>query len=192
MAYRPAPFTVSFFLFFQSKLPRKDSVAVDQSSSGEAHPVLKVKKVVQASEAPTAGQTQKPSLLSMPMQMLFYQKPHVSKQFGGHNPQIQSQCVKWTSIAAATLHTRSSEECKYFLPEFQRPGVDKAYKIIVHRQRGGEEIRCRLEEADRQDFRVGVQGLILELGEPFRVSWEFRHGDLRWLTGQFLALGLKL
>ncbi|OMO69693.1 MIF4G-like, type 3 [Corchorus capsularis] len=83
----------------KQQLPRKDSVAADQSNSGEAHPVPKVKKDVQASVAPTAGQTQKPSLLSMPMtsmQMPFHHQTQV--QFGGHNPQIQSQSVTATSI----------------------------------------------------------------------------------------------
>ncbi|XVE76803.1 hypothetical protein DITRI_Ditri13aG0009700 [Diplodiscus trichospermus] len=81
--------------------PRKDSVAADQSSSGEAHPVPKVKKDAQASVAHPANQSQKPSLLNMPMtsmQMPFHPQPQVSMQFGGPNPQIQSQGVTASTI----------------------------------------------------------------------------------------------
>ncbi|XWS35564.1 hypothetical protein CRYUN_Cryun20dG0008000 [Craigia yunnanensis] len=85
----------------KQQLPRKDSVATDQSNSGEAHPVPKVKKDAQASLAPPANQTQKPSLLNMPltsMQMPFHHQPQVSMQFGGPNPQIHSQSITATSI----------------------------------------------------------------------------------------------
>ncbi|XP_022735134.1 eukaryotic translation initiation factor 4G-like [Durio zibethinus] len=85
----------------KQQLPRKDSVATDQSNSGEAHPVPNVKKDAQASVAPPANQTQKPSLLNIPMtsmQMPFHHQPQVSMQFGGPNPQIQSQSVTATSI----------------------------------------------------------------------------------------------
>ncbi|XVF79693.1 hypothetical protein PTKIN_Ptkin15bG0009900 [Pterospermum kingtungense] len=81
--------------------PRKDSVAADQSNSGEAHPLPKVKKDAQPSAAPPANQTQKPSLLNMPMtsmQMPFHHQPQVSMQFGGPNPLIPSQTVTATSI----------------------------------------------------------------------------------------------
>ncbi|KAK6240155.1 hypothetical protein QUC31_005624 [Theobroma cacao] len=83
------------------QLPRKDSVAADQSNSGEAHPVSKVKKDAQASAASPANQSQKPSLLNMPMtsmQMPFHHQPQVSMQFGGPNQQIQSQSVTAASI----------------------------------------------------------------------------------------------
>ncbi|XVF22872.1 hypothetical protein REPUB_Repub12eG0208700 [Reevesia pubescens] len=82
-------------------LPRKDSVSTDQSNPVEAHPVPKVKKDAQASAAPPANQTLRPSLLNMPMtsmQMPFHHQPQVSMQFGGPNPQIQSQSVTATSI----------------------------------------------------------------------------------------------
>ncbi|XVF33668.1 hypothetical protein REPUB_Repub17cG0187800 [Reevesia pubescens] len=85
----------------KQQLPRKESVATDQSYYGEAHPVPKVKKDAQASVATPVNQTQKPSLLNMPMtsmQMPFHHQPQVSMQFGGPNPHIQSQSVNATSI----------------------------------------------------------------------------------------------
>ncbi|XVE74154.1 hypothetical protein DITRI_Ditri11bG0176100 [Diplodiscus trichospermus] len=85
----------------KQQLPRKDSVASDQSNSGEVHPVPKVKKDAQPSVLPPANQTHKPSLLNMPltsMQMPFHHQPQVSMQFGGPNPQMQSQSVTAASI----------------------------------------------------------------------------------------------
>ncbi|KAE8702023.1 Eukaryotic translation initiation factor 4G [Hibiscus syriacus] len=77
----------------KQQLPKKDSVATDQSNSGEAHPVPKVKKDVQASAGPPVNQTQKPALLNMPMAsiMPFHHQPQVSMQFSGPNPHIQPQ-----------------------------------------------------------------------------------------------------
>ncbi|KAL4383131.1 hypothetical protein GQ457_15G026790 [Hibiscus cannabinus] len=78
----------------KQQLPKKDSVAVDQSNSGEAHPVPKVKKDVQASAGPHVNQTQNPALLNIPMaamQMPFHHQPQVPMQFGGPNPHIRSQ-----------------------------------------------------------------------------------------------------
>ncbi|KAK8650473.1 hypothetical protein V6N13_140111 [Hibiscus sabdariffa] len=72
--------------------PRKDSPTV-QSSSGEAHPIPKVKKDAQSSVASPTNQTQKSSILSLPMnpmQMPFHHQPQVSMQFGGPSSQIQS------------------------------------------------------------------------------------------------------
>ncbi|KAE8673538.1 Eukaryotic translation initiation factor 4G [Hibiscus syriacus] len=77
----------------KQQVPKKDSVATDQSNSGEAHPALKVKKDVQASAGPPVNQTQKPAFLNMPMAsiMPFHHQPQVSMQFGGPNPHIRSQ-----------------------------------------------------------------------------------------------------
>ncbi|GMI74103.1 eukaryotic translation initiation factor 4G, CUCUMOVIRUS MULTIPLICATION 2 [Hibiscus trionum] len=85
----------------KQQLPRKDSVATDQSNSGEAHLVPKVKQDVQASSGPPVNQTQKPALLNMPMasmQMPFHHQPQVSMQFGGSIPHIRSQGVSATSV----------------------------------------------------------------------------------------------
>ncbi|KAK8630376.1 hypothetical protein V6N13_079173 [Hibiscus sabdariffa] len=85
----------------KQQVPRKDSVATDQSNSGEAHPVPKVKNDVQASSGPPVNQTQKPALLNMPMasmQMPFHHQPQVSMQFGGSTPHIRSQGVSATSV----------------------------------------------------------------------------------------------
>ncbi|GMJ01428.1 eukaryotic translation initiation factor 4G, CUCUMOVIRUS MULTIPLICATION 2 [Hibiscus trionum] len=74
--------------------PKKDSAVIDQSNSGEAHPVPKVKKDLQASAGPPLNQTQNPALLNIPMaamQLPFHHQPQVSMQFGGPNPHIRSQ-----------------------------------------------------------------------------------------------------
>lgn len=84
----------------KQQLPRKDAGAADQSNTGEVHQVPKVKKDPQVSLPPTASQAHKPSVLPIPMtsmQMPFHQ-PQVSVQFGGHNPQVQSQNVTATSL----------------------------------------------------------------------------------------------
>ncbi|PPS02311.1 hypothetical protein GOBAR_AA18359 [Gossypium barbadense] len=85
----------------RQQLPRKDSVATEQSSSGEVYPVPKIKKDAQPSSVPPANQTQKPSPLNIPMtsmQMPFHHQPHVPIQYGGPNPQIQSQSVTASSM----------------------------------------------------------------------------------------------
>ncbi|TXG62469.1 hypothetical protein EZV62_009463 [Acer yangbiense] len=84
----------------KQQLPKKDPGVADQSISGEVHQVPKVKKDAPVSLAPAATQTQKSSVLPIPitsMQMPFHQ-PQVSVQFGGHNPQIQSQNVTASSL----------------------------------------------------------------------------------------------
>ncbi|XP_058008245.1 eukaryotic translation initiation factor 4G isoform X2 [Hevea brasiliensis] len=84
----------------KQQLPRKDVGGVDHSSAGEAHPMPKAKKDVQVSTAQPVSQTQKPSVLPLPMpsmQMPFHQPP-VSVQFGGPNPQMQSQGLTPTSL----------------------------------------------------------------------------------------------
>ncbi|KAK2650876.1 hypothetical protein Ddye_018365 [Dipteronia dyeriana] len=84
----------------RQQLPKKDPGVADQSISGEVHQVPKVKKDAPVALAPAASQTQKSSVLPIPitsMQMPFHQ-PQVSVQFGGHNPQIQSQNVTASSL----------------------------------------------------------------------------------------------
>ncbi|XP_065859081.1 eukaryotic translation initiation factor 4G isoform X2 [Euphorbia lathyris] len=84
----------------KQQIPRKDMGAVDQSNAGEAYPVPKAKKDIQVSAALPVSQTQKSSVLPMPMtsmQMPFHQSP-VSVQFGGPNSQIQPQGVPPTSL----------------------------------------------------------------------------------------------
>ncbi|GMJ01402.1 eukaryotic translation initiation factor 4G, CUCUMOVIRUS MULTIPLICATION 2 [Hibiscus trionum] len=78
----------------KQQLPKKDSAVIDQSNSGEAHPVPKVKKDLQASAGPPVNQTQNSALLNIPMaamQLPFHHQPQVSMQFGGPNPHIRSQ-----------------------------------------------------------------------------------------------------
>ncbi|XP_012437563.1 eukaryotic translation initiation factor 4G isoform X1 [Gossypium raimondii] len=85
----------------KQQLPRKDSVATEQSSSGEAHSVPKIKKDAQPSAVPPVNQTQKPSPVNIPMtsmQMPFHHQPQVPIQYGGPNPQIQSQSVTASSM----------------------------------------------------------------------------------------------
>ncbi|CAK9152051.1 unnamed protein product [Ilex paraguariensis] len=84
----------------KQQLPRKDGGPVDQSNTGQAHPMPKAKKDVQVSAAPHVSQTQKPSVHPIPgisMPMPFHQ-PQVPIQFGGPNPQIQSQRMTGTSL----------------------------------------------------------------------------------------------
>lgn len=79
---------------------KKDAGVPDQSNAGEAHPVYKSKRGTQVSAAPPVPQTQKPAIhpiSGMPMQMPFHQ-PQVPVQFGGPNPQIQSQPMSGTSL----------------------------------------------------------------------------------------------
>ncbi|OMO87615.1 hypothetical protein CCACVL1_08884 [Corchorus capsularis] len=115
------------------QLPKKDSVAAGQSNSEEAHPVPKVKKDVQSSAAPTAGQTQKPSFLSMPKQMLFYQKPHVSMQFGGHNPHSVSKCYchfNSKANAHAIVYGRAPQvQQQVFVPGLQ-PQLHQILRLV--------------------------------------------------------------
>ncbi|XP_038709088.1 eukaryotic translation initiation factor 4G-like isoform X2 [Tripterygium wilfordii] len=78
---------------------RKDN-GIDQPNVTEVQPVFKAKRDSQVSAAPSVSQTQKPPVLPTPitsMQMPFHQ-PHVSVQFGGPHPQIQSQGVSGTSL----------------------------------------------------------------------------------------------
>ncbi|KZV57948.1 eukaryotic translation initiation factor 4G [Dorcoceras hygrometricum] len=72
---------------------KKEAGNFDQSNAGESQPVSMSRRDTQVSTAPPLAQTQKPSVLSvpgMPMQLQYHQ-PQVSVQFGGPNPQIQSQ-----------------------------------------------------------------------------------------------------
>ncbi|KAL5866209.1 hypothetical protein ACOSQ3_003723 [Xanthoceras sorbifolium] len=84
----------------KQQLPKKDPGVADQSNTGEVHQVPKVKKDAPVSLAPAASQTQKSSVLPIPitsMPMPFHQS-QVPLQFGGHNPPIQSQNVTATSL----------------------------------------------------------------------------------------------
>ncbi|XP_052211313.1 eukaryotic translation initiation factor 4G-like isoform X2 [Diospyros lotus] len=82
------------------QMPRRDGGAGEQSGSGEAHQISKPRRDVQVSAAPPVTQTQKGPFLSMPgvsMPMPFHQ-PQIPVQFGGPNPQIQSQGVTAASM----------------------------------------------------------------------------------------------
>uniref|UniRef100_A0A5B7AA43 Eukaryotic translation initiation factor 4G n=1 Tax=Davidia involucrata TaxID=16924 RepID=A0A5B7AA43_DAVIN len=81
-------------------LPKKDAGDVDQSNTGDAHPMPKAKRDVQVSSALPVTQTQKPSvhpIAGISMQMPYHQ-PQVPIQFGGPNPQIQSQGMAASSL----------------------------------------------------------------------------------------------
>ncbi|KAL6569262.1 hypothetical protein OROMI_013776 [Orobanche minor] len=77
-------------------LPKKDAAAISEqpNSAGETHQASKSKRDTPVSAAPPVTQAQKPSLHptipGMPMQPPFHQA-QVPVQFGGPNPQIQSQ-----------------------------------------------------------------------------------------------------
>ncbi|KAL8555731.1 hypothetical protein ACS0TY_003518 [Phlomoides rotata] len=79
---------------------KKDAEAPDRTNAGEAHPVSKSKRETQISASPSVIQTQKPAIHpipGLPMQMPFHQ-PQVPVQFGGPNPQLQSQAMSGTSL----------------------------------------------------------------------------------------------
>ncbi|KAJ6722637.1 EUKARYOTIC TRANSLATION INITIATION FACTOR 4G-LIKE [Salix koriyanagi] len=83
----------------KQQLPRKEVSTADQAISGDVHLVPKAKKETQVSPAPSASQTQKSSVLPVPMtsMQMQYLQPQVSMQFGGRGPQIQTQGVPPTS-----------------------------------------------------------------------------------------------
>ncbi|KAK4414309.1 Eukaryotic translation initiation factor 4G [Sesamum alatum] len=80
--------------------PKKDAGSLDQPNAGDAQMASKSKRDAQVSAAPPATQAQKPSIHPIPgmtMQLPFHQ-PQVPVQFGGPNPQIQSQAMSGTSL----------------------------------------------------------------------------------------------
>lgn len=85
----------------KQQLPRKDAGMVDQSNNiSEGHATVKPKREVPISASPLVSQTQKPSvhpIQGLPMQMQFPQQ-QIPVQFGGHNPQIQSQAMSASSL----------------------------------------------------------------------------------------------
>ncbi|CAL1390478.1 unnamed protein product [Linum trigynum] len=96
-AYRSAP-------SLPNPIPKqplpKDTVSADQSNIVESHLTPKTKKDTQILPSPPVSQTQKSSVLQIPMtsvQMPFPQ-PQVPVQFGGPSPQMQSQGVTGASL----------------------------------------------------------------------------------------------
>uniref|UniRef100_A0A2P2MSP2 Eukaryotic translation initiation factor 4G n=1 Tax=Rhizophora mucronata TaxID=61149 RepID=A0A2P2MSP2_RHIMU len=83
----------------KQQIPSKDMSAADQSNIGETH-LPKPKKDTQVSAALPVSQMQKPSVHSIPISTMHvpYHPPQVSVQFGGPNPQIQSQGVTASSL----------------------------------------------------------------------------------------------
>ncbi|KAH7848282.1 hypothetical protein Vadar_000630 [Vaccinium darrowii] len=84
----------------KQQITRKDGVAGDQPNTGGAHQMSKAKRDSPATSAPPVTQTHKASMHpipGVPMQMPFHQ-PQVPVQFGGPNPQIQSQGMTTTSL----------------------------------------------------------------------------------------------
>ncbi|KAL0429430.1 UNVERIFIED_CONTAM: Eukaryotic translation initiation factor 4G [Sesamum radiatum] len=83
----------------KQQLPKKDAGSLEQPN-GDAQLASKSKRDAQVSAAPPAAQAQKPSIHPIPgmtMQLPFHQ-PQVPVQFGGPNPQIQSQAMSGTSL----------------------------------------------------------------------------------------------
>ncbi|XP_011085625.1 eukaryotic translation initiation factor 4G-like [Sesamum indicum] len=84
----------------KQQLPKKDAGSLEQPNAGDAQLASKSKRDAQVSAAPPAAQAQKPSIHPIPgmtMQLPFHQ-PQVPVQFGGPNPQIQSQAMPGTSL----------------------------------------------------------------------------------------------
>ncbi|KAL0374228.1 UNVERIFIED_CONTAM: Eukaryotic translation initiation factor 4G [Sesamum radiatum] len=88
-----------------ASIPKPHSLKNDtgipaQTNTVEAQPVSKSKRDTQVSAGAPVTQTQKPAvhhIPSMPMQLPFHQ-PQVPVQFGGPNPQIQSQAMSGSSL----------------------------------------------------------------------------------------------
>ncbi|XP_054780320.1 eukaryotic translation initiation factor 4G-like isoform X2 [Prosopis cineraria] len=80
--------------------PRNDGVVTDQSNAGEARSVNKVKKEEQVLALPPASQVQKPSvaMTGISMAMPYHHQSQAPVQFGGPNPQIQSQGMPPASL----------------------------------------------------------------------------------------------
>ncbi|KAL0380035.1 UNVERIFIED_CONTAM: Eukaryotic translation initiation factor 4G [Sesamum angustifolium] len=81
-------------------LPKKDAGSREQPNTGDAQLASKSKRDAQVSAAPPVSQAQKPSVHPIPgmtMPLPFHQPP-VAVQFGGPNPQIQSQAMSGTSL----------------------------------------------------------------------------------------------
>ncbi|KAL2251251.1 UNVERIFIED_CONTAM: Eukaryotic translation initiation factor 4G [Sesamum indicum] len=79
---------------------KNDTGIPDQANTVEAQPVSKSKRDTQVSAGAPVTQTQKPAvhhIPGMPMQLPFHQ-PQVPVQFGGPNPQIQSQAMSGSSL----------------------------------------------------------------------------------------------
>ncbi|KAL2455285.1 eukaryotic translation initiation factor 4G-like [Forsythia ovata] len=84
----------------KQQLPKKDAGVSDRPNAGEAQSVSRLKRDAQVPSAPPLSQAQRPSVRPMPgmsMQIPF-QQPHVPVQFGGPNPQMQSQAITGTSL----------------------------------------------------------------------------------------------
>uniref|UniRef100_A0A2P2MST1 Eukaryotic translation initiation factor 4G n=1 Tax=Rhizophora mucronata TaxID=61149 RepID=A0A2P2MST1_RHIMU len=100
------------------QLPRKDTTAADQSNIGETH-LPRARKDAQVSHVLPVSQTQRPSVHSIPMTSvpMTYHPPPVSVQFGGPNPQIQSQVVTASSLPMAMSMALSMGNA----PQMQQP-----------------------------------------------------------------------
>ncbi|XP_020549677.1 eukaryotic translation initiation factor 4G-like isoform X2 [Sesamum indicum] len=84
----------------KQNLPKKDAGSREQPNTGDAQLASKSKRDAQVSAPPPASQAQKPSVHPIPgmtMPLPFHQPP-VAVQFGGPNPQIQSQAMPGTSL----------------------------------------------------------------------------------------------
>ncbi|CAN1272149.1 Eukaryotic translation initiation factor 4G [Linum perenne] len=82
------------------QLPKKDSSPGNQSNTRESQLAPRSKMDTQVFPSSPVSQTQKPSVLPMPMNSLPmpFPQPQVSVQFGGPNPQLQSQGVTGNSL----------------------------------------------------------------------------------------------
>ncbi|KAJ1439577.1 MIF4G-like, type 3 [Sesbania bispinosa] len=84
----------------QQQPPRKDAGVTEQSNAGETHTGTKAKKDPQVTALTPANQMQKPSVLPVTGISMAtpYHQSHASLQFGGPNPQIQSQGMSTTAL----------------------------------------------------------------------------------------------
>ncbi|CAL5340379.1 unnamed protein product [Camellia sinensis] len=121
----------------KQQMLRKDGGSGDQPSTGEAHQMSKAKRDVQILPTPPVAQTQKASVHPIPgvsVQMPFHQQ-QVPVQFGGPNPQIQSQGMTATSLPMPfPMGNASQLQQQVFVPSVQAHPLPP--QGIMHQGRG--------------------------------------------------------
>ncbi|XP_022857917.1 eukaryotic translation initiation factor 4G-like [Olea europaea var. sylvestris] len=119
----------------KQQLPKKAAGVSDLPNAGEAQSVSKLKRDAQFSSAPPLNQAQRPvhPMPGMSMQLQFHQ-PHVSVQFGGPNPQIQSQAMMPMSIPMALPLGNSPVQQRLFVPGL--PPLPMQSQGMMHQGQG--------------------------------------------------------
>ncbi|CAA3020755.1 eukaryotic translation initiation factor 4G isoform X1 [Olea europaea subsp. europaea] len=117
----------------KQQLPKKAAGVSDLPNAGEAQSVSKPKRDAQFSSAPPLNQRPVHSMPGMSMQLQFHQ-PHVPVQFGGPNPQIQSQAMMPMSIPMALPLGNSPVQQRLFVPGL--PPLPMQSQGMMHQGQG--------------------------------------------------------